>query len=109
MRESGAAGDFSHPDAVPAPFKFGLHEDFNQGFGQLQRYKSGWKTNDIGIVMLPDELGDFSLPAKSGTDMLVFVSRHADSIGGTAKQDAETRSSVFDTFSYRMSVIRIID
>ncbi|MNY75466.1 hypothetical protein D3C86_2147480 [compost metagenome] len=49
------------------------------------------------------------LPGKSGTDLLVLISCNRYTIGTSAKKDAKSRFSTFNTAGSRVRKIRIVN
>lgn len=64
--------------------------------------------DDVGIVVLTDEVGNLGLPNKSGTDVLVLVEGHGDAFAGAAHGDAGIDFAFLDAFSQCMTVCSIV-
>ena len=50
--------------------------------------ESAREDNDVGVVVLTDEVGNLGLPNKTGTDALMLVEGHGDAFARTAHGDA---------------------
>ena len=51
----------------------------------------------VGIVMLTDEVSNLGNPAETGTDALVFVECHVDTLTRTADGDTREYLTLLDT------------
>ena len=63
----------------------------------LLRDKTSWHHEHIGIIVLTDEVGNLGNPAKTGTDALVFVECHVDTLTRTADGDTREYLTLLDT------------
>ena len=64
--------------------------------------------DDIGIVMLTDEVGYLGPPHQAGTHALMLVQRHADALAGTADGDAGIDTSRFNGFAQGVTEVGVI-
>ena len=64
--------------------------------------------DDVGVVVLTDEVGNLWLPNKSGTDALELVEAHGDAFARTAHGDARIDFAFLDAFSQCMAVGGIV-
>ena len=62
----------------------------------------------IRIVVLTDQMGDLRDPAESGTDRLVLVERHVDTLTATADGDTWEHLALFDATSQCMSEVGVV-
>jgi len=64
--------------------------------------------DDVGVVVLSNEVSNLGLPNKSGTDALVLVKSHGDAFARTAHGDAWIDFAFLDAFSQSMAVGGIV-
>ena len=70
--------------------------------------ESAREDNDVGIVVLTDEVGNFGLPNKTGTDALMLVEGHGDAFARTAHGDAWIYFAFLDAFSQCVAIGGIV-
>lgn len=70
--------------------------------------ETAWEDEDIGIVVSTGQTGKLGSPAESGTDALVLVEGHADTVAGAADCDCRVDDTVLDSESAGMSEIGIV-
>ena len=63
---------------MTASRKFGVEEFVEALAADVFADEAAWEDNDVGVVVLADEVGDLGLPNKSGADALVLVEGHRD-------------------------------
>ena len=64
--------------------------------------------DDVGVVVLTDEVGNLWLPNKSGTDALMLVEGHGDAFARTAHGDAWIDFAFLDAFSQCVAIGGIV-
>ena len=63
---------------------------------------------DIGVIVLTGEVRYFCIPAECGTNSLMFVQRHIDSVSTAADSDTGITFTRFYCKGQRMSIVRIV-
>ena len=66
--------------------------------------ESAREDNDVGVVVLTDEVGNLWLPNKTGTDALMLVEGHGDAFARTAHGDAWIYFAFLDAFSQCVAI-----
>ena len=102
------AGDVFNALLVATTCKFGVEELVET----LTAYVFGDETtredDDVGVVVLTDEVGNFWLPNKACTDALVLVEGHGDAFARTAHGDAWIDFAFLDAFGQSVTVGGIV-
>ena len=70
--------------------------------------ESAREDNDVGVVVLTDEVGNLGLPNKTGTDALMLVESHGDAFARTAHGDAWIYFAFLDAFSQCVAIGGIV-
>ena len=70
--------------------------------------ESAREDNDVGVVVLTDEVGNLGLPNKTGTDALMLVEGHGDAFARTAHGDAGIYFAFLDAFSQCVAIGGIV-
>ena len=70
--------------------------------------ESAREDNDVGVVVLTDEVGNLGLPNKTGTDALMLVEGHGDAFARTAHGDAWIYFAFLDAFSQCVAIGGIV-
>nr|AFN57664.1 hypothetical protein [uncultured bacterium r_02] len=93
---------------MAAAFKFGGEVLVHDGTGGFFGNEATWHHQHIGVVVLTDQMGNLRYPAETGTDALVFVERHVDTLTGTADSDTREHLALLDALSQRMAEVRVV-
>lgn len=70
--------------------------------------EAAWEDDDIGIVVLADEVGNFGLPDEAGADALVLVERHRDTFARAAHCDAGIDLAALNSLGQSMAKSRVV-
>ena len=62
----------------------------------------------VGIVVLTDQMGDLRNPAEAGTDALVLVERHVDTLTRSADGDAGIDLTLLNTASQGVAEVAVV-
>ena len=73
-----AARDVLDALLVATTGEFGLEELVEALAAHFLGDEAAWEDDDVGIVVLADEVSDLWLPNETGTDALVLVEGHRD-------------------------------
>ena len=63
---------------------------------------------DVGIVVLADEMGNLWNPTQTGSDGLVLVERHVDAFAGAADGDAGIDLAGFDAARQGVAEVAVV-
>ena len=63
---------------------------------------------DVGIVVLTDEVGNLGRPAESGADALVLVDRHGDAFAAATDGDAAFHLAAFNGIGKGVTIVGIV-
>ena len=100
--------DFVNATLMTPTFEIGLEERTHD----IQCFRcgdeSGREREYVRVVMLTCELSQLGVPAECGTDALVLVGSHRDTVTGGADDDTELELALLDSVSEGVSVIRIV-
>ena len=93
---------------MTSAFEIGLEEgtDDIQCFGYGDEVRR--QREHISIIMLAREFREFGLPAERGTDTLVLVGSHGDTVSGGTDDNAELIFAFLYRLSERMGEIGIV-
>ena len=64
--------------------------------------------DDIGVVVLADEVSDFGLPDEAGADALMLVERHRDAFARAAHCDAGIDLATLNSLCQSMAKSRVV-
>jgi len=70
--------------------------------------ESAGEDDDVGVVVLADEVSNLGLPNKTGTNALVLVEGHGDTFSRTAHGDTWIYFAFLDAFSQCMTIGGIV-
>lgn len=93
---------------MSASFKLCVEIGIDDLQGLIVRDKASRQHEDIGIIVLLGECGQFRTPAESGADVLMLVEGHLDTIAGAAHGDAEIGFAIFHSLCGRVGVVGIV-
>ena len=102
-------GDFLDAAFMAPALETRAEKNTHHGLGENFRYETRGQGNDIGVIVLPGQYGDFFGPAYSATDALVFVGRNSHTISTAANQHALVSTSAFHRLCHRVGEVRVID
>ena len=93
---------------MTAPFEGGREELVETGNSGGFIDEAAREDNDVGIVMLTDEVGDFWTPHQSCAHALVLVEGHADALSAAADGDTWINTTIFNGFAQRMTEVGVV-
>ena len=102
------AGDVFDALLMAATCKLGVEEFVETLAAYVLGDESAREDDDVGVVVLTDEVGNLGLPNKTGTDALVLVEGHGDAFARTAHGDARIYFAFLDAFSQSMTIGGIV-
>ena len=73
---------------MPAAFKFGCQKQADAVDGVVEGDKPFGQAQDIGVVVLTDQLGNGRLPHERGPDARMLVGRHGNALPAATYQHA---------------------
>ena len=68
-----------------------------------------WHYQNVGVVVLTNEMSDLRNPAQTSTYLLVLVQRNANTLTRTADSDTRINLATFNALSQCVTEIGIID
>ena len=70
--------------------------------------ESSGEDDDVGVVVLADEVGDFGTPDKTSSYALVLVEGHADALARTADGDAGIDGTILDGIAKGVTEVGVV-
>ena len=80
-------------------------QDFRSGLGIDE---AAGHDDDVGVVVLAGQAGDFGYPAEGGADAVVVVERHVDAVSAAADGDAGVALAAFYGGGKGVGVVGIV-
>ena len=102
------AGDVFNALLMATSCKLSIEEFVKALAAYVFADESAREDNDVGVVVLTDEVGNLWLPNKSGTDALMLVEGHGDAFARTAHGDAWIYFAFLDAFSQCVAIGGIV-
>ena len=90
-------------------FERNREEFVHDGTGRVVVDETTGHHEHVGIVVLTDELADFRAPANSGTNALMLVERHGNTLSATTDGNAWINLAAFNAFSQCVTKVRIVN
>ena len=81
----------------------------HDGLGSLVVDETTWENQYVGIVVLADEMGNLLAPSQTGTNALMLVQGHGDTLAAAADADARINLAALDALAKRMAEVWVID
>lgn len=88
--------------------KRGRKELVKYGLGGLVVYETTGKNHNIGIIVLPNELGHIGVPHQSGPNALMFIERYGHTLAATTYSDARIALSALYSLGQGMGKIGVV-
>lgn len=101
-------GDFIDTTLVATAFEVGVEVCLHDLKGEVLRDEAGGKGEDVGIVVLTGQASQLGLPTQGGTDALVLVEGHGDTVAGAADGDAAAATATFHRFGAWVGIVGIV-
>ena len=102
------AGDVFDALLMAATCKLGVEEFVEALAAYVLGDESAGEDDDVGVVVLTDEVGNLGLPNKTSTNALVLVEGHGDAFARTAHGDAWIYFAFLDAFSQSVAIGGIV-
>lgn len=100
--------DFFDATLVSSAFEIGGEECLEDFEGEVGRDEACRERQDVGVVVLACECGEFGVPADCCPTALVFVDCHTDAVCAAADCNSELDSSLLDGVCQRVGVVGIV-
>ena len=98
------AGDVVDALLMTSAGKLGVEELVKALAANVLGDEASGEDNDVGVVVLADEVGNLGLPDEAGADLLVLVERHADAFARAAHGYAGIDFAPLDAFGQSVAV-----
>ena len=101
-------GDVFNALLMATSCKFGVEKFVEALTAHVFADETTWEDDDVVVVVLTDEVGNFGLPNKTGTDALMLVEGQGDAFARTAHGDAWIYFAFLDAFSQSVAIGGIV-
>ena len=102
------AGDVFNALLMATSCKFCVEEFVETLAAHVFADETTGEDDDVGVVVLTDEVGNLWLPNKSGTDALMLVEGHGDAFARTAHGNTWIYFAFLDAFSQCVAIGGIV-
>lgn len=93
---------------MPSAVEAGVEECCYDLKGCFRLDETGGEDEDVGIVMLTGESGEFGVPTNCGAHFGVFVEGHCYSVAGSAESDSGGEVAPFHRFGAWVCEVGIV-
>ena len=102
-------GDLLYAASVASTLEVCLEEDVEDLACLVVVDEASWEDDDIGVVVLADELSNLRAPYETCAYCLMLVQRDGHAFARAADADADIADAILDALSESVSIVRVID